>query len=170
MKEKRKLKIPSRVTRGSAPVPERLRFLDKTQMHAVLATSDGRKPYASIVAFAVTDELDGIVFATPRGTRKYRNILRNSSVSLLIDSRTNDESSYLSAESITIEGKARPIRRSGKRLHLTAVLTGKHPTLKQFVDNSNTALVLVDIRECLHVTRFQKVSKWSPPPARSTAG
>jgi uncharacterized pyridoxamine 5'-phosphate oxidase family protein len=141
-------------------VPERLRFLDETQLHAVLATSSGKKPYTSIVAFAVTEGLEGVLFATPRGTTKYRNILKNGSVSLLIDSRSNDQSSYLSAESLTIDGEARPVRKSRKRSDLAKVLTRKHPRLKLFVNDPDTALVFVAIHECIHVTGFQSKSIW----------
>lgn len=162
MKEKAMQEIPARVTRGGAPVPGRLRHLDKTQLHAVLATAGGRKPYASLVAFAVTEGMGGVVFATPKGTRKYRNIMKNDNVALLIDSRSNDAGSYLSGEAVTIEGKARPIRKGKKRSALAEVLIRKHPLLEAFVNHPDTALVLVEIRECLHVTGFQKVSRWKP--------
>jgi len=167
MKDKASPEIPTRVTRGEASVPGRLRHLDKTRLHAVLATAGGRMPYASLVAFAVTDALEGVVFATPKGTRKYCNILKNSNVALLIDSRSDDAGSYLSGEAVTIEGKARPLRKSKKRSALAELLIRKHPPLEAFVNHPDTALVLVEIRECLHVTGFQKVSKWKPQrPAR----
>ncbi len=152
--------FPSRPARGAADVPARLRALDSTQLHAVLCTVGDISPYASLIAFALAPGLGGIVFATPRASRKYRNILGNRKVSLLIDSRTNTASDYLGAEAITVEGTARPLRKGRLREELSRVLTKKHPGLSDFVSAEGTAVVLVEIERCLHVARFQSVTEW----------
>ena len=57
---------------------------------AVLATQHEGKPYASLVAFAATDDLKTIIFATTRSTRKFVYLSSNPAVALLIDNRTNE--------------------------------------------------------------------------------
>jgi len=152
--------IPERVQKGSAPVLDRLKKIDRQQLHAVLATDANGQPYTSMIAFALLPGGKELVFATPRKTAKYRNILKNKRVSLLIDTRSNTREDYMRAESITIVGFAHPIRR-GKRWDETArVLTQKHPDLRTITGSSETRLIVVDIRRCLHVTRFQTVSEW----------
>jgi general stress protein 26 len=152
--------IPDTVSKGSVSVPDRLEALNKTQLHAVLATVSGGRPHTSLIAFALTADLRTLIFATPKATAKHRNILKNSRVSLLIDTRTNSDSDYIGAEAVTITGTAMPMRKGKQWTEIRNVLTSKHPALKDFVDAPGTALVMVRISRCVHVGRFQAVSVW----------
>ena len=152
--------IPDRVKKGSAPILERLNALDKDQLHAVLATESDGQPYTSMIAYALTPDKKGIVFITPQKTRKYKNILKNNKVSLLIDTRANTEKDYMSAESLTILGNAKPVRKGGKWSELAGVLILKHPNLNKIIHSPETKLIFVQISRCIHVTRFQTVSEW----------
>lgn len=152
--------IPDRVTSGSVPVRDRLIELDRRQLHAVIATESDGQPYTSLIAYALAPDAESIVFLTPRSTQKYRNILRNPQVSLLIDTRTNTRRDYLSAESITIVGTAHPIRRGAKWSKIAGILTRKHPRFETLLSSPETALVEITIVRCIHVTSFQSVSVW----------
>jgi nitroimidazol reductase NimA-like FMN-containing flavoprotein (pyridoxamine 5'-phosphate oxidase superfamily) len=112
------------------------------------------------VAFAFTPDYHGLLFATPKATAKYRNMIKNSSVSLVIDNRENSKEDYLGAEAITIFGRAREVRQRQSRTEMASILTRKHPELKEFIDASTSALMLVKIERCLHVGRFQTVTEW----------
>ncbi|MEI6153894.1 MAG: pyridoxamine 5'-phosphate oxidase family protein, partial [Deltaproteobacteria bacterium] len=79
--------VPSIVQKGSVSVPERLNELNRTEFFAVLATDSNGHPYTSLVAYAITPDLKKVLFATPKGTRKYKNILNSEHVALLIDNR-----------------------------------------------------------------------------------
>lgn len=152
--------IPDRIKKGTIPVFERLNALDKDQLHAVLATDSDGQPYTSMVAYALTPDKKGIVFVTPQKTRKYKNILKNNHVSLLIDTRSNTEKDYMSAESLTILGNAIPVRRGKKWAELTGILIRKHPNLNQIIHSPETKLIFVQINRCIHVTGFQTISEW----------
>lgn len=159
--EKIKSTIPDRVKIGDIAVPGRLSLLNGKQLHAVLATDMDGQPYTSLVAYALIPEMKGIIFTTPKSTRKYRNILRNSRVSLLIDTRSNTRKDYMSAESLTILGNASPLRKKCKQwLLYSDIFLKKHPKLGEIIHSSETALILVEIVRCLHVTKFQSVSVW----------
>jgi heme iron utilization protein len=160
-------KIPAKVTKGSVSVPDRLRILNRKQRHAVLATDAQGKPYTSLVAYALTSDGKGILFATPKSTRKYKNILANSMVSLLIDTRSNTDRAYMGAESVTILGKAHPVKKGLKRDNLTEIFIRKHPRLAEFVHSPETALIYVEMLHCVHVTQFQTVSEWHKEKGRS---
>ncbi len=153
-------KLPDRVEREAISVRDRLIELDKEQPLAVLATESDGQPYTSLIAYALTPDAEGVVFLTPRSTRKYRNIRKNENVALLIDSRKNRPEDYLSADSISILGKAYPMRKSEKRSSLETIITKKHPVLRKIMDSPETALILVKIHLCIHVTGFQRVSVW----------
>jgi nitroimidazol reductase NimA-like FMN-containing flavoprotein (pyridoxamine 5'-phosphate oxidase superfamily) len=152
--------IPDRIKKGTMPVLERMDALDKDQLHAVLATDFAGQPYTSMIAYALTPDKKGIVFVTPQKTQKYKNILKNNRVSILIDTRSNTEKDYMSAESLTILGNAMPVRKGEKWSKLTGILIRKHPKLTEIIHSPETKLIFVKIIRCIHVNRFQTVSEW----------
>ncbi len=152
--------IPDRVKAGSIPVLKRLNTIDKKQLHAVLATESEGQPYTSLIAFALSTDKKGILFITPKKTRKYKNILKNNRVSLLIDTRSNTGKDYMKAEAITILGNAFTVRKGRKWSELIRALIRKHPRLNEVIHSAETRLILVKITRCIHVSRFQTVSEW----------
>lgn len=155
-------RIPSRKTKGQVSVLERLAFLNRHERHAVLATEALGQPYTSLIAFALTPDMGGLVFGTPRDTAKYRNMVRNRRVAVLIDTRSNDPRGYMEAEALTILGSAKTVRRGKAREELARVFGAKHPALEGFIQAQSTALVLVQIERCYHVSAFQSVTEWRP--------
>jgi hypothetical protein len=162
MKKDRTEKIPFTKKSGAVAVPARLLILNNKQRHAVLATDALGQPYTSLVAFALTPDARGILFATPKETAKYKNILGNSNVSLMIDTRTNTLKGYMNAEAVTILGTAMPVRRDRRWKELAEVFIKKHPALSDFVRASSTALIYMTIKKAVHAGRFQTVSEWVP--------
>ncbi|MBC8412520.1 pyridoxamine 5'-phosphate oxidase family protein [bacterium] len=151
-------KIPVSKTKGAVDVKERLKILNKAQKHAVLATDDEGQPYTSLVAFALTPDIDGVIFVTPKKTNKYQNILKNRKVSLMIDSRSNSEAGYMRSEAVTILGTAAPLKKGNKRDELSGVLIRKHPGLEEFITAASSALVLISFTELIHAGQFQRVT------------
>lgn len=157
---KQKEAIPSTTKKGSASVPDRLRELDRTEDFAVLATDDQGMPYASLVSFALTPDLKQVIFATPRGTRKYKNIVSSGNTALLVDSRSRKKKGLMETEAVTIIGNGSPVKKGRMWDGLAAMFTKKHPDLEEFIYSPSTALIVIDIIRCIHVSRFQTVSVW----------
>jgi nitroimidazol reductase NimA-like FMN-containing flavoprotein (pyridoxamine 5'-phosphate oxidase superfamily) len=155
-------RIPEMTTRGSVSVPARLKRLDRTQRHAVLATTGKSGPLTSLVAFALSKDGRGIVFGTPMATAKYRNMLNDSRVALLIDSRENSGKDYLQAEAVTVFGRAREVGKGRRWKVLASHLANKHRALEPFIAAPTTALMFVAITRCVHVGGFQSVTVWKP--------
>ena len=153
-------KLPFLKNQGKVNVQERLRILNKKQRHAVLATDADGQPYTSLVAFALTPDREGILFATPKKTGKYRNIMKNRKVSIMIDTRSNSARGYMQSEALTILGTAIPVRRGKQWNEMAGILINKHPQLEEFVRAHSTALVLVAFKKVLHTGRFQSVTAW----------
>ncbi len=158
-------KILIQKTKGDADVPQRLKVINRKQRHAVLATLSGNKPYTSLVSFALTPDNRHILFATPKKTQKYRNMLKNKNVSILINTAKNTSKDYIDAEAVTIQGKARFVR-GRKRTELADIFIKKHSTLRSFINSVSTVLIMVKIEYCLHVNRFQAVTEWSSSKSR----
>jgi len=158
-------RLPAVPLRGDAGVPERLAAIDRTRRHAALATDVGGAPYLSLVAFALAPGGSAVLFATPRGSRKFGNLRANPRVSLLLDTRGERDRDYGSAEAITVVGRARVLR-AGSAAWREAGLTlhAKHPALAAFLEAATTARVRVEIEEAVHVGGFQQVTTWRPGP------
>ena len=126
--------------------PEQLlKDVISTQYFAVLNSLGEGLPYSNLVSFAITEDLRSLVFVTDRNTRKYRNITENSNISLLIDNRTNRPSDIKQAVAITVIGTAR--EELNDKSSLQAILIARHPQLKGFVNDPDSALIRVEVRE-----------------------
>ena len=120
---------------------------------AVLASWDGKQPYNTLVAYIFTEDLKSILFATRKDTKKYQNIAKYPYVSLLIDNRTNDKKDFKDAVALTVSAKAKQIE---KQAYFNLYLN-RFPDLKEFLENPQTALILLEIQQYIYVQRFQEV-------------
>jgi hypothetical protein len=134
-----------------------LHALLNSQKFAVLSTSHEHQPYASLVAFAATDDLRDLLFATSRHTRKFANLTANSQVALLIDSRSNQDTDVHEAIAATAAGSAAEVS-DAVRSPLLAVYLTKHPQLADFVQSPECALIRVSVACYYVVSQFQQVA------------
>jgi len=134
----------------------KLKELFDKQRIGVLSTQKRNRPYASLVAFAVTDDLKSFVFATPRTTRKYSNIIASSRAALLIDNRSNKMSDFRKAMAVTVVGAVRELRKS-KKNHLIQLYLKKHSHLVDFVMSPTCAILCLEANTLHIVDRFQHV-------------
>ncbi|MBN2382747.1 pyridoxamine 5'-phosphate oxidase family protein [bacterium] len=128
------------------------------QLLAVLATQSEGQPHTSLVGFVATNDLDTIVFATPRSTRKYRNLISNPLVALLIDTRQHQETDFHSAAAVTAYGKAKEVSDADTEKYRELYLR-KHPSLRDFVYSPTCALILVSVEKYSLVSEFQNVQE-----------
>jgi len=147
--QKVKLKNPSRLKKL-------LKDLFLSQPLAVLATQGNGQPYGNLVAFAATDDLKSILFATSRGTRKYTNVTIDPRVAMVMDSRTNQKVDFQKAVAVTATGAVEEVG-DIERNPLLKLYLSKHPHLKKFVTSPTCALLRVEVDTYYVVRRFQKV-------------
>jgi uncharacterized protein YhbP (UPF0306 family) len=136
----------------------KLKKLFSSQKLGVLATQRKKNPYTSLVAFACSDDMRKIVFATPKTTRKFANILSNSSVSFFIDNRTNRAIDFRKAIGLTALGSVRQVRKN-KNSKLMKLYLSKHPQLDSFLASQSCAFLCIDVKSFYIVERFQKVTE-----------
>ena len=151
-------KIPSVTEKGAADVAKRLRALGAKEPFAVLATNEDGRPYTSLISFAITPDLKTVIFATPKNTRKFKNIMDTKDVAVLIDNRSNRKRGFVETQAITIVGTARTLRRGRSWLEYAGTFLKKHPDLEEFINASTTALILIDVKSCIHVGNFQTIT------------
>ena len=137
-------------------IRDRLKDLCTSQKLAVVSTHSDGQPYASLVAFVASDDLRHIFFMTARATRKFANLTKDPRVAVLINSRTNAESDFHEAVSITATGIAEEIMDS-ERQGILKLYLSKHPYLDDFAKSPSCALIRVTARSYYMVQNFQKV-------------
>ena len=137
-------------------VKRNLRKLLRSQPLAVLATQNQGQPYASLVAFASSDDLKSLYFATIRSTRKYANLSGDSRVAMLVDNRSNNASDFRLAMAATATGTAVEVAPREMERALDRYIE-KHPHLSDFVHSPTCALCKIRVQTFFVVTRFQSV-------------
>ena len=137
---------------------DKLKKLFSSQKLGVLATQQKKNPYTSLVAFACSDDMRQIVFATPKATRKFANIISNPSVSFFIDNRSNRAIDFRKAIGVTALGSVRQIRKN-KNSKLMKLYLSKHPQLDSFLASKSCAFLCIDVKSFYIVDRFQNVTE-----------
>jgi heme iron utilization protein len=143
----------------SEDIEKQLRDLFASQSLAVLATHNEEQPYASLVAFVATDDLNHIYFVTPKSTRKFANLAADGRVAMLINSSTNQSSDFHQAIAVTAVGDAEEVTGPDREQQLSHYLA-KHPYLEEFAKSPTCALVRVIVRSYYLVKNFQKVLEY----------
>lgn len=141
----------------------RIHRLMTEQPYAVLCTQGGGQPYGSVIAFVANQALNGVVFATPIATRKFRLISECDRVALVIDNRAGHPGDVSRIDAITATGKAVKLDDSNAAHDWQQRLIRKHPHMRDFICAPSTALIRVEILRYLHVVRLQEVHQWVPP-------
>ena len=118
----------------------------ESQYLAVLSSVEHDHPYCNLVAFAETEDIKSIFFATGRNTRKYFNISANRNVSLLIDSRSNERPDFSTVRALTVIGSAVEVQMDDRTVPVSIYLK-KHPGLVDFLDRTDNALIRVTVSD-----------------------
>ena len=123
---------------------EEMKALAKQKDICVLATVSDGNPHCSLMAYATDDDCREIYMITQKGTKKYKNLIKNPSVSLLIDTREEQVDSYpLQAKALTIAGLFQEIDDEYKKRLARARLLERHPYLAGFIDQTDTELICI---------------------------
>ncbi|OGP64251.1 MAG: hypothetical protein A2170_11075, partial [Deltaproteobacteria bacterium RBG_13_53_10] len=108
------------------------------------------------VAFAATEDLKYILFATIRSTRKYSNLSKNPRVAMVIDNRTNKEIDFETAVAVTAVGTVRELEKD----RFVDLYLSRHPHLRHFVTSPGCALLGMEVESYYIVRQFQNVTQF----------
>jgi len=138
-----------------------LKKIFETQKLGVLATISPAGPHCNLVGFTASEDIKYLVFATTRATRKFHNLLSDTRATILIDSRTNQETDFHEAIAVTATGRAEEIEGFEKQADLKKHLS-RHPYLHEFLLSPTTGLFRLMVQTYYLVERFQNVTEISP--------
>ena len=112
---------------------------------AVLATESDGQPHTSLIAITPVDGFRQLIYATYRNTLKYRNIINNSKVAVLIEGEHVNAAGLKETVVLTIIGQAEEISLTENKTTLQAHLN-RHPQLESFLLSPDCSLFLVRAR------------------------
>lgn len=136
----------------------RMRTLFHTQGLAALATQGGGQPHVSLVAYAATDDLKHILFVTPRDTRKYRNVVAEPRVAVLIDNREANEEGADGSLAATAIGEAEELT-GDSRKEWAELYLARHPNQAGLISQPDSALVRVRVHTYFVVSSIRDVCR-----------
>jgi nitroimidazol reductase NimA-like FMN-containing flavoprotein (pyridoxamine 5'-phosphate oxidase superfamily) len=137
-------------------VEKRIKKVLDSQSIAVLGTSKDGEPYSCLVGFALTKDMSTAVFATMRQRLKYKYMMANPRVTLMIDDRNEQDSDFNDTTSITIVGSAEDIEGEDREKY-ASLLLARQPALTEFVNSPDCAVMKVKIDKLYIVSEFESV-------------
>ena len=128
------MRVPDEIAGEPAPDRGPGKNLDRTirrllddQLYGVLCTQGQGQPYGSLVAYAMTPDLDSAVFATQKATRKYRLLSECAHVALVVDNRSALPDRLMDVEAVTATGRAHEIEAGSEFEPWSRLLTDRMP-------------------------------------------
>jgi len=113
----------------------------------VMATVSEGQPHCSLMTYVTDDNCREIYMATRRETKKYRNLIANPSVSLLVDSRQDTRvGPSAQTRALTISGTFQRNIDEKKVASVRTRLLEKHSELKKIFNNPDTEIIVVKIQ------------------------
>ncbi len=129
---------------------ELLRRLVREKDICVLATAAENQPHCSLMAYVADPDCRKIFMVTHRGTTKYRNLMQNPAVSLLIDTREEHrDKERPQAKALTVTGTVTEVKAGEERIRVQAELMTRHAHLKEFLTHPDARILCVRVSSFL---------------------
>jgi len=128
---------------------DKIKDLIKRKDTCVLATVFDQRPHCSLMSYVPDEECRKIYLVTHKQTKKFKNMLQNPVVALLIDTRDEDVGSRRGqAKALTLHGIVQKISGKGEEDAFRDQMLVKHPHLKEFVSHPDAEIFSVKIESC----------------------
>ena len=131
---------------------EKMKQILMDEKYCVLATAMDNKPHCSLMAYTVGEDGKKIYMITHKDSDKYRNLQINDSVSLLIDTRSNQKEKIKKA--LTVTGHFSQINDDATLYLVKKELINRHPELKVFLDNESSCVFSIEVESFLLLDGF----------------
>lgn len=129
---------------------EKMKSLAREKDMCVLATVSGGQPHCSLMAYVTDDECGEIYMVSHKQTRKYKNLLENPGISLLIDTREeNPGTSRTEAKALTVAGVVQKLDDEHKKSLIRTKFLDRHPHMEEFISHPDAEILCVKITSFL---------------------
>jgi len=129
---------------------ERIKRLISESDMCVLATCHQGRPHCSLMAYVADEKGATIYMATRKETNKYKYLVENPQVSLLIDTRTEKGlEKRAEVQALTISGTCTPIEDAVQAAVIRRQIVAHHPHLKALAEHPDAAIIGVRLESFL---------------------
>jgi len=126
---------------------KKIKKLVKDKDVCVLATVMDNVPHCSLMSYVPDRDCREIYMITQKGTKKFRNLAVNRTVSLLIDTREEDcGADRARIRALTVSGVFSTIGDKAKKKLVRQKLLKKHPQLKPFAEDPDAEVFTVKVK------------------------
>ena len=122
---------------------EKINALILRKDSCVLATTDGETPHCSLMAYIPDESGERLYLVTSSASRKYQNIRCHPRVSLLIDTRGEQQRKLTQA--VTVTGTCDILQDTAEISRVKAAFVRQHPQLDDFIRKNDVAVMCVQI-------------------------
>jgi general stress protein 26 len=134
-----------------------VKLLLARQSFGVLATQgESGMPHLSIVAFLSADDLGSLVFATPRGTRKFGYLSAQPGAAFFVDDRRDRIDDLMEVTGIEAVGRASELLGEEREKYRDLFLA-KYPAMTGFFDSPGSAVFRIAVETYNVVDHFQQM-------------
>lgn len=123
---------------------QRMLQMIRDQDTCVLATAGGGVPHASLMAYLAAEGGRRLYLITSAHTRKYRNILDNPRVSLLLDTR-GAASRGGRVQALTVSGLCWPLEGAREQEQIKEQFMARHPHLQGIARDPVARVLAVEV-------------------------
>jgi nitroimidazol reductase NimA-like FMN-containing flavoprotein (pyridoxamine 5'-phosphate oxidase superfamily) len=126
---------------------DEMKALIRNKDVCVLATVSEGIPHCSLMSYVTDEDCREFFMITHRDTKKFRNLLQNEAVSLLIDTREEDVGQKRElVRALTVAGIFQTIENRQQEDLCREKLLARHPHLKEFAKNEDARIFCVRAR------------------------
>ena len=126
---------------------KKMKKIVKDKDVCVLATVMDNVPHCSLMSYVPDRDCREIYMMTQKGTKKFRNLAANRTVSLLIDTREEDcGADRARIRALTVSGVFSAIGNKAKNRLVRQKLLKKHPQLKPFAEDPDAEVFAVRVK------------------------
>jgi nitroimidazol reductase NimA-like FMN-containing flavoprotein (pyridoxamine 5'-phosphate oxidase superfamily) len=127
---------------------DRVADLLHTQDICVLSTHDGLRPHCSLMAYLASEDCREIYMVTGADTRKYKNMLQNDQVSLLVDDRCQSPDRS-QGRALTVGGRFQLLADAEQAEQVKQDFAARFPHLLELLEQEDTRLVRIRVHSFL---------------------
>jgi nitroimidazol reductase NimA-like FMN-containing flavoprotein (pyridoxamine 5'-phosphate oxidase superfamily) len=109
----------------------------------VLCTEAAGNPYCSLMTYLLSDDLGTLYLVSTRESRKFKNLLANPRVSVLVDSRQHP-TGEANIVSVTFAGLFQPLT-DAEVPPIKTAFAGKHPELTEILNHPDSVIFAIKL-------------------------
>lgn len=122
----------------------------------VLSTCRNDTPNASLMQYICDDDCTKLYMLTLKESTKYLNIINNSNISVLVDTRDSKHNNSAQINAITIYGNARIVDNKDTSKELIDLFKIKYTNLLSLASNKNVCVIEISIKSFLFLEGADK--------------